>query len=187
MPKLEVTEEQLRVIQKALDFYSRVGTGDFKEIVSHPTFERHLEKEFSPKKELEVGDDTMRGEIVEIGEGYIKTKGHWGHREEVKTWDDPENLQHTPNFSKVHLTQDLAEEKLSEARNLLYNDPTFSKYGHWGIYHLSVDESCRVAFDLIQVIRHQRYLDRPEEDRGFGVDAYLHLTTKDSNKIKIEL
>ena len=47
MAKLIVTEEQLRLIQTALDFYSRIGIGQFQEIKDHPTFQKHLYKQFA--------------------------------------------------------------------------------------------------------------------------------------------
>ena len=64
MAKIELNNDQLRLIQKALDFYSRVGQGNFNEIIEHPTFEKSLHRQFSPNKPFEVGDKTMRGEIV---------------------------------------------------------------------------------------------------------------------------
>jgi len=45
MATLKVSEEQLRLIQQALDFYSRVGIGQFNAIKDHPTFEAHLRNE----------------------------------------------------------------------------------------------------------------------------------------------
>lgn len=47
MAKLEVTENKLHLIRKALDFYSRIGIGQFDKIKDHPTFEKHLHKEFA--------------------------------------------------------------------------------------------------------------------------------------------
>lgn len=38
--KIECSENELYLINKALDFYSRVGTGQMIEIVKHPTFEK---------------------------------------------------------------------------------------------------------------------------------------------------
>jgi len=46
MPTLKVSEEQLRLIQQALDLYSRVGTGQFSAIKNHPTFQKHLANEY---------------------------------------------------------------------------------------------------------------------------------------------
>lgn len=46
MATLTVTEKQLQLIQKSLDFYSRAGIGQFDAIKDHPTFEKHLHKEF---------------------------------------------------------------------------------------------------------------------------------------------
>ena len=49
-------------------------------------------------KELKVGDRSERGTVVEIGEGYIKTKGTWGNGEEVKTWTDTDKVKHSINY-----------------------------------------------------------------------------------------
>ena len=76
MATLEVTNEQLRLIQQALDMYSRIGIGQLWVIKGHPTYYNVLRDKLRPKKEIEVGDSTERGEVVEIGDGYIKTKGH---------------------------------------------------------------------------------------------------------------
>lgn len=186
MTTITVTKDQLNVIQNALDFWSRVGIGDFREIVDHPTFEKSLYKICSPNKELEVGDKTLRGEIAEMGEDYIKTKGSWGKGEEIKTWEDIENIKHSPDWNKLHKLKDDIEDKLTEARNMLYGDTTRSKNGSWGIYNPNVDESCRVAFDILQVIRFEknRTSDNPST---YTVDAYKHLSTKDSEKIKVEI
>ena len=93
MAKLELTNDQLQLIQKALDFYSRVGIMQFERILDHPTIDNVIEDKFRPKKELEVGDRTERGEIVEITKKHIKTKGSWGKGEEVKTWKDIDNIK----------------------------------------------------------------------------------------------
>jgi len=42
MARIELNSNQLRLIQRALDFYPRVGIGQFEVIKEHPTFERHL-------------------------------------------------------------------------------------------------------------------------------------------------
>lgn len=54
--KIECTKKQLRLIQTTLDFHSRIGAGQFGEIKNHPSFEAHLYKVCTPKKEIEVGD-----------------------------------------------------------------------------------------------------------------------------------
>ena len=46
MTTLKVTKEQLRLIQDALDMYSRIGIGQFEVIKDHPTFERNLKKQW---------------------------------------------------------------------------------------------------------------------------------------------
>lgn len=83
MNRLELTDEQLWLVQEALDFYARVGIGQFDAIKDHPTFQRHLENICRPKKEPEVGDKTPQGEILEIKNskalinGSVGKDGRW--------------------------------------------------------------------------------------------------------------
>jgi hypothetical protein len=58
MATLTVTNEHLVLIQRALDFYSRVGIGQMWAIKEHPTYERLLREKLRPKKKLEMGDQT---------------------------------------------------------------------------------------------------------------------------------
>ena len=142
MATLTVTEKQLQLIQKSLDFYSRVGIGQFEEIKNHPTFEKHLHKEF------EIDGKT--------------------------------------DYSRYHAVRDSADNVIFQARNILYNDNSLGKNGSWGIYNPKVDESCREAFDLIQVIRHEFWKSNPKRS-NITVDSSVHLHCKDSDKIKVEL
>ena len=142
MATLTVTEDQLRLIQQALDFYSRVGIGQFDAIKDHPTFEKHLHKEF------EIDGKT--------------------------------------DYSRYHAVRDSADNVIFQARNILYNDNSLSRNGSWGIYNKKVDESCREAFDLIQVIRHEFWKKNPKRS-SITVDSSIHLHCKDSDKIKVEL
>jgi len=190
MPTLTITEDQLRLIQNALDFYSRVGMGQFTEIKDHPTFERHLHREFAlGKKPFKVGDNTMRGEVVEIcSKGrWIKTKGRWGNGEEVRMWEDVENIEFSTDYDRYHAVRYAVDSALVYPRNLLYNDHKFtSVHGGWGIGSPKVDETCREAFDLVQVIRHEFWKRNPNRST-MTVDSSVHLYCEDSKKIKCEL
>lgn len=190
MNKLELTDEQLWIVQKALDLYSRVGIGQFWTIKEHPTFENHLIDAFTPKKgiPLEIGDRTVRGEVVEIGKKWIKTKGYWGNGEEVKKWTDVNKIKRSPDYSRYHEVRKAIDSAFIQPRNMLINDPTMPENGSWGIYNESVDDSCRIAFDIIQVIRHERWKKNPERSSA-TVDSHINFShTKDgsSNKIKCE-
>ncbi len=191
MNTLHLTNEQLSIIQQALDFYSRVGIGQFNVIKEHPTFQEHLYKEFAPKKQLEVGDKTQRGEIVEIDKKgkWIKTKGSWGNGEEIKKWTDVQNIKHSTDYSKYHEVRDMVDIELTYPRNRLINDMEMPRHGSWGIHHPSVDDSCRIAFDIIQVIRHERW--KLDENRSnITVDSSIHFTHRkdnSSNKIKCDV
>ena len=72
MATLELNNEQLRLIQKALDLYSRIGILQFDMILEHPTIEDLIINRNTTKKDLEIGDKTMRGEIVEMTKKKIK-------------------------------------------------------------------------------------------------------------------
>lgn len=141
MAKIEVTKDQLMLIERALELYSRIGIGQLDHIKDHPTFERHLSNinTESGKKDWAVYHE-MREEVDLI---------------------------------------------LFEARNKLYNE-FIPMHGSWGIHNPNVDESCRVAYDLVQVIRHELWKNNPDRSEH-TVDSSVHLIAKDSNKIKVSI
>jgi len=143
MATLKVTEQQLRLIQQALDFYSRVGIGQFNVIKEHPTFEAHLHNEFKD--------------------------------ENGKT-----------DYGKYHSVRDEIDTTLNVARNMLYNDTSLGRNGSWGIHNPKVDDSCRDAYDLIQVIRHEFWKRNPNRS-SITVDSSVHLTDSKNRNIEVEL
>ena len=189
MNTLHLTDEQLNLVQTALDFYSRIGIGQFDQIKDHPTFEAHLHREFALKtRPFEVGDWTVRGEVVEIGpnEKWIKTKGSWGNGEEIRKWTDVKNIQHSTDYSRYHAVRDAVDTALVYPRNMLYNNHEIGKNGSWGIHHPSVDDSCRMAFDIVQVIRHEKW-KRNENRSDSTVDSHIYFTyRKDSSSQQIK-
>lgn len=190
MATLRVTEEQLRLIQQALDFYSRIGIGQFDAIKNHRTFERHLHKEFAlGSGDFKVGDNTTRGEVVEVDPKgkWIKTKGGWsGTAEGIKKWTDVENIEYSTDYERYHQVRDAVDMMLVQPRNMLYNDNSLSRNGSWGIHHPSVDDSCRDAFDIIQVIRHEFWKRDPNRS-SITVDSSIHLIDNKNKNIKVEL
>jgi hypothetical protein len=183
--KLIVGEDQLRLIQKALDFYSRVGIGQMGEILDHPTFENSLSESLRPKKQIEVGDKTERGIVTEIGDGYMKTRGSWSGTEEERTWNDVQNIKLSKDYSLYHDIREEAERILNNGRNLLLREHIPSN-GSWGIHNKKVDESCRIAFDLIQVIRHEFWKNNPDR-QSYTVDSSIILTSDKTGKISCEI
>ena len=189
MATLEVNNEQLRLIQSALDLYSRIGIGQFGVIKDHPTFEKHLHKEFAVGEgPFAVGDKTTRGKIVEIGPKgkWIKTTGSWGNGEEIKKWTDVDKINYSTDYSRYHEVRDSIDSILVQPRNMLIQEPTHPRNGSWGIHNPKVDETCREAFDIIQVIRHE-FWKANEKRSEVTVDSHIMLTTKDSNNIKVKL
>lgn len=172
MAKLELTNDQLQLIQKALDLYSRIGILQFEEILYHPTIDSVITDRFRPNKKLEVGDKTERGEIVEITKKHIKTKGRWGNGEEIKTWKDIENIKLSTDYSEVHRINDELRQKFSEIKCLV-SGQNYGANASYGIYNKNVDESCREAFDIVQVIRHEFWKVNPNSSSA-TVDSHIH-------------
>lgn len=143
MVKIELTQEQCSVVQKALELYSRIGIGQLDEVTNHPTFQKHLKEQFKD--------------------------------ENGKT-----------DYGRYHERMDSVRAALVHPRNMLIDDPTMPQNASWGIYHPSVDESCRVAFDIQQVVRHE-WWKKDENRSNMTVDSSVHLSTKDSGKIKVEI
>ena len=141
MAKLEVTEDQLRLIQQALDMYSRVGGSQFRIILEHPTYEKSV------------------------------------YRNTVADGKD--------DWEAYHNIKDKALDYLTLARNTLTGE-NIPKNGSWGIYNEKVDESCRVAWDIQQKIRHEFWKINPNRS-DMTVDSSVHLSTEDGHKIKVEL
>jgi hypothetical protein len=185
MAKIELTNNQLRLIQRALDFYSRVGILQFEEIVRHPTIDNSIDEQFTPKKKLEVGDETMRGEIVEIGKKFIKTKGSWGKGEEIKKWTDIDKIKLSPDWSEIHRLRDQITYHFNHIKCMIDGENQFSNGGHLGIHHKKVDESCREAFDIVQVIRHE-FWKADEKRSTITVDSSISLCTS-APQVKVEL
>lgn len=186
---LELTDEQLSLVQQALDFYSRVGIGQFSVIKDHPTFERHLEEVCRPDKEPEVGDRTPQGEILEIKKGKAlingsvsKETGHWC---EKKAWKPLKDVKLSTDYSRYHKIRDNVDSMFVHPRNMLIQDPEMPQHGSWGIYNPSVDDSCRMAFDIVQVIRHERWKKNPNRS-SVTVDSHIHFShRKDNSSDKI--
>tara|TARA_R110001606_G_C15169976_1_gene628042 strand:+ start:38 stop:634 length:597 start_codon:yes stop_codon:yes gene_type:complete len=187
MNNLEITDEQLTLIQQSLDFYSRVGAGQFTVIKDHPSFQRNLEDICRPEKEIEVDDKTPQGKVLEVkgGKALIDgsvVDGRWNKKSE---WKKIEDVKLSTDYTRYHSIRDVVDNRLSEARNTLINDFSVGTNGNWGIYNKRVDDTCRMAFDIVQVIRHERYKQRG--DNSHTVDSSVHFShTRDSSSNMIK-
>lgn len=185
MAKIELTDNQLSLIQIALDFYARIGIGQFDHIKDHPTFQNHVYNSCIPKREPVVGDRTHQGEILKIENGKALISGSvkngkWNSEYE---WKKIEDVKLSTDFNKYHDIRDRADKQLSIGRNILYGE-NLSQHGSWGIYNPNVDESCREAFNMVQVIRHEFWKRNPNRS-NITVDSSVDPWIK--NKIKVEL
>ena len=182
---LEMNEDQARLVQDALDFYSRVGTGQMDRILEHPTYQKYLAEKLRPKKNFEIGDSTERGKIVEIGEGFIRTEGHWGAQLETRTWTDIENVKHSIDYDFYHETRKQAEKILILGRNQLLCEEIHDN-SYWGIHNPNVDQSCRDSFDLMQVIRHGFWKIQPDRPENI-VSSRVNFINECNSNFKCEI
>jgi hypothetical protein len=180
MATITCTNKQLQLIQTALDFYSRAGILQLDRILEHPTIESLLREQFRPKEVLKIGSQTERGEITKITKKSIWTKGSWGNGEEVREWNDVENIKLSINYGEYHAKEDEIKELLSQINSIIYGKP-FSKNMSLGIFNEQVDESCRESFEIIQKIRHQFWLVNPNRS-NITVDS-----TDGSNNVIVKL
>ena len=191
MAKLECTNEQLRLIQDALELYSRIGIMQIDHILYHPSVDVMIDNRFRPKKDkLEVGDKTDRGEVVEVGKKYIKTKSCWsdwrdradeetiknnpyGWVEEVRTWTDVKNVKLSVDWNGVHKTRDKVRELCSEIKNTITGDPRIaSPNASYGIGRGNEGQHNITAYDMIQVIRHEFWKENPNRS-NITVDSSI--------------
>ena len=190
---LHLTDLQLILVEKALDFYSRIGIGQFDEIKDHPTFESHLEDYCRPKRDPQVGDRTPQGEILEIRDGKAlingsvnKKTGHWQDKPE---WKQLKDVKLSTDYSRYHSIRDSVDAALVQPRNMLICDPTLPQHASWGIYNQHVDDTCRIAFDIVQVIRHERWKRNPNRST-VTVDSHIHFSHRNdrsSDLIRCEM
>jgi hypothetical protein len=101
-------------------------------------------------------------------------------------WKKLKDVKLSTDYTKYHEIRDNVDNQLNPVRNLLIQEPSHPRNGSWGIHNPKVDETCREAYDLIQVIRHEFWkADKNRSD--ITVDSHTMLTTKDSNNIKVTL
>ena len=118
--------------------------------------------------------------------GSVKTRGFWSAKEEERTWTDIENIKHSIDYELFHDIREKADKLFNEAKNLLLQED-MHKDGSYGIHNSNVHESCRTAFDIKQVIRHEFWKRNPNRSE-MTVDSHIHFTsTVDSHKIKCNL
>ncbi len=192
---IECSEKELRLLKDALEFYARVGIGQFDKIPKHPTFNKNLEKLATPKRNLVVGDNTLQGEILEIKDGKALINGSIRNGKwcKEKEWKDLSNVKLSCDYEEKRNLEKMANYFLTSAKIVLYGEET-SQHRNWSIFSEKVHDFCRIAFDMYQTIIHEEYLDKSniKEENGVSLDARPADTCKIAKmeipnfKIKIE-
>ncbi len=123
-------------------------------------------------------------------DGVICLSSEWGGRyKKQKEWKKLKDVKLSTDYSRYHQIRDDVDRLLTGPRNMLINDITLPTHGSWGIYNPSVDKSCRIAFDIIQVIRHEKWKRDPKRS-SITVDSSIHFSHREdgtSNKIICKL
>lgn len=184
MATLECNNEQLRIIQNALDLYSRVGMVQLETILDHPTIDRAIEDNYTPQKEIEVGDNCLQGKVVKVTKNYIWTKGSWGKGEEVRRFKR-EEMRLSPDWEGVHRMRDDVR-RLAGLMKAGISRGELGTNGNYGIHSKKVDESCRVCWDILQVIRHEFWLEQCEKNT-WSVASHVSRSSNTENvKVKLD-
>ena len=164
MNTLILTDKQLQVVNDALNFYARIGIGQFEEIKEHPTFQKLTDEICRPKHVPKIGDRTPQGEILEIKgnkaliNGSVDRNGFWTNK---KKWINIKDVELSTDYGIYHHIRELADDNLNIARGLLTGD-NMHKNASYSINNSKVDETCRIAFDIHQVIRHEKWKRNPK-------------------------
>lgn len=186
MATLTCSNKQLRLIQDALELYSRIGILQLDRILDHPSVEGMIENQFTSKEPVKVGDHIGRGEVVEIGKKYFKTKGSWGNGEEVRKWTDMDALKHWPDYDKLHPHCDEIKRKLNEIKLLISGDYQIANINaSYGIHRTKEGQHNLEAYDMIQVIRNE-FWKAEENPPQYVVSSHIHKTSSEP-LIKVEL
>lgn len=183
MATITLSNKHLHLIQSALDLYNRIGILQLDEITYHENIDQMLMDQFSPHTDLVVGDSTGRGEIVEIGKGFIKTKGTWANGEEIRKWTDIENVHHSVDYEKYHAAKDEISKLNAQIKELISGDKLMRTIGT--SYGLGKGEKDYIIYDMIQAIRHEFWKANPDRS-SMTVDSSV---TKMGNckLIKVEV
>lgn len=160
MPALVVTPHQLHVIQNALEFYIRVGIGQMQAIINHPTYSHTLREGLRPKRELSIGDQTESGKVISIFEDSILTEGDWGEGIE-KRWYKREEVKLSVDYQNLDSFEQEALQHLMKGRNILLQR-NLEDSTSYGLYHDTVDETCRTAYDVLKVVQQEVETGGPE-------------------------
>jgi hypothetical protein len=184
MATIELDNSQLRLIQKALDFYSRIGVLQFEEILTHPSISNILYDMVTPNKKIEIGDNTMRGVVVEIEKDYIKTKGSWGNGDEIKTWYDIENIKLSPDWNNLNIKKDEINIHINKLKNLISGIDITN--GNLGIHNSKVDNSCRDAYDMLKIIRHEFWKENQDKSHMTVDSSCILIDQKNEIIVKLD-
>lgn len=186
MATLTCSNEQLRLIQDALELYSRIGILQLDRILDHPSVEGMIANQFTSKEPIKVGDHIGRGEVVEIGKKYFKTKGSWGNGEEIRKWTDMDALKHWPDYGKLHPHRDEIKRRLNEIKLLISGDYQIANINaSYGIHRTKEGQHNLEAYDMIQVIRNEFW--KAEENPPQYVVSSSVIKWSNEPLIKVEL
>lgn len=85
------------------------------------------------------------------------------------------------DYQEFHEMREKFDDKLTEARNIIFKDLNSPK-DSWSIYHKKAHKTCRIAFDIWQVIRKR--FSSTYSPEWVATVAFSHEEDKTSELIK---
>jgi len=119
MYKLTLTKEQAAVIAQALDLFSRIGCGQFEEILRHPTIVKKLYKLIDSDKYLKSREEAQYG--IRVAKKVI-TGFEPNSSESIVVADEPNRIAY--DIFQVIRNRIAWDEKPAGGMEVDFTDPT---------------------------------------------------------------
>jgi len=88
------------------------------------------------------------------------------------------------NYSKDQQKSERLNALISEMRDIIY--PELNGYAHWGIFNPKCPEESKVAYDVIQVLRHELWKLDPDK-RYSTVDAGRPIQSSEEELCRVDI
>lgn len=163
--KIEMNENQARLLINICDFYGRIGILQWRHILDHPAIDKMMDEFHKPKRDPRVGDSTPQGTILDIkgGKALINGSVKDGMWCKDPAWIPLEEVKLSTNYSQKHFAEKIGIQLLNQVKEL--NTGEFGEMS-FSIASPEVDDSCRVAFDIQEVIRHELWKQDEKRSRS---------------------
>lgn len=88
------------------------------------------------------------------------------------------------DFWRDYDNRERLDSLIKEMRDIIY--PELKGYAHWGIFNDRCPQESKIAYDIIQVLRHELWKIK-DDKRNFTVDANPPLQSGNEELCKVEV